>query len=159
MRLLKKNRLSFSILLLLLVSQFALTTFSSGSLPPSEKWFLITIADQPVGYIHEVSSRKNAGGGEVLLNTSDMKIVLNRLGSKVEMQFATEVEETGEGLLKKVGYDMRASLMSTRTEAVVKDKVIEFRTESGGKSYARTIQYSGTLLGQEGIRLLVAITA
>ena len=154
MRLLKKNRLSFSILLLLLVSQVALTAFSSGSLPPSEKWFLITIADQPVGYIHEVSSRKSASGGEVLLNTSDMKIVLNRLGSKVEMQFATEVEETGEGLLKKVSYDMRASLMSTRTEAVVKDKAIEFRTESGGKSYARTIQYSGTLLGQEGIRLL-----
>ncbi|MGA2586668.1 MAG: transglutaminase-like domain-containing protein [Candidatus Aminicenantales bacterium] len=144
----------YSLLLSILFASFALSSLNSASLPPSEKWYLIMIADQPVGYIHDVSSAKSAPGGEILLTSSDMKMVLNRLGSKVEMRFVTGYEETATGLLKKISYEMHASLMATKTEAVVKDKTIEFRSESGGQVYTRTISYSGALLGQEGIRLV-----
>ena len=122
----------YSLLLSILFASFAWSASNSASLPPSEKWFLIMIADQPVGYIHDVSSAKSGPDGEILLTSSDMKMVLNRLGSKVEIRFVTGYEETATGLLKKISYEMHASLMATKTEAVVKDKTIEFRSESGG---------------------------
>jgi len=148
-----KNRFRVAILLLFICSHLAPALFSSA-LPPSEKWFLITIGDEPVGYVHEASSGRSTPAGEILVYTSDMKMVLNRLGSRVELELITASEETGEGLQKKLGYEMRASLMSTRTEAVVMNNTIEVRSESGGKSYTRSVPYSGPLLGQEGIRLL-----
>ncbi|MDP2915157.1 MAG: transglutaminase-like domain-containing protein [Candidatus Aminicenantes bacterium] len=125
----------------------------SASLPPSDKWFLITIGGQPVGYIHDVLSRDVRAGGEVLVSNSEMKMTLNRLGTKVELRFVTGFEETAAGLLTKIRYEMLASATATKTEALVKDNSIEFRSESGGKSYTRTIPYLGTLVGQEGIRL------
>jgi hypothetical protein len=122
--------------------------------PAAEKWFVIVIADVPVGYIHDMSSRKSGPAAEILVYSSEMRLVLNRLGTKVEMRFLTVSEETPDGRLLRETYEMQASLVATRTEAVVKDGRIEFRSETGGKTYDRTIPYTGTLLGQEGIRLL-----
>jgi hypothetical protein len=49
---------------------------------------------------------------------------------------------------------MRASAFSTKNDAVIKDGVVEIRSEAGGKSYTRTVEYKGELLGPEGIRRL-----
>lgn len=147
-----RQRLRHALILAWAMVLFAGSVFPSA-LPPSDKWFLVTIGGQPVGYIHDISSRDNRAGGEVLVYWSEMKMALNRLGTKVELRFVTGFEETVAGLLTKISYEMLASVMATKTEAVVKDKVIEFRSESGGKSYTRTIPYLGTLVGQEGIRL------
>ena len=122
--------------------------------PSAEKWFVIVIADVPVGYIHDTPSQKTGPAGDILVYASDMRMVLNRLGTKVEIRFLTVSEETSDGRLLRETYETQASSMSTRTEAVVKDGRIEFRSEAGGKTYDRTIPYTGTLLGQEGIRLL-----
>ena len=120
----------------------------------SDKWFVIAIADVPVGYVHDVASRRGTATGEILVYSSEMVLVLNRLGTKVEMRFLTSSEETPSGRLLRETYEMQASLMATRTEAVVKDGTIEFRSETGGKTYTRTLSFTGELLGQEGIRLL-----
>jgi len=120
---------------------------------PPDKWFIVTIGGQPVGYIHDVSSREIRSVGEVLVYDSEMKMALNRLGTKVELKFVTGFEETRDGLLTKIRYELLASTMSTKTEAVVKNGTIEVRSESGGKSYSRTVAFAGTLVGQEGIRL------
>jgi len=119
--------------------------------PASEKWFVITIADKPVGYSYERVAM-GAAGGDPILSTSDTRMVLNRLGAKVELRMISSYEETKDGLLKKVGYEMQASLLSTKTEAVIKGQTIEIRSQAGGKSYTRTLKFSGTLLGPEGIR-------
>ena len=119
-----------------------------------DKWFVIAIADVPVGYVHDTASRKPTAAGDVLTYSSEMVMVLNRLGNKVEMRFITASEETPSGRLLRETYEMKASLMATRTEAVVKDGTIEFRSETGGKTYTRAISFSGEILGQEGIRLL-----
>jgi hypothetical protein len=126
----------------------------SAAFAPGEKWFLITIADSPVGYLHDVASRKAGAAEPLVLHSSEMKMVLNRLGARVEMRFISTSEETEHGELKKVGYELQASVMSTKTEAVVEAGRILLRSESGGKSYTRTIEYTGTLLGEEGLRLL-----
>ena len=119
--------------------------------PASEKWFVITIAEKPVGYSYERVAM-GAAGGDPILSTSDTKMVLNRLGAKVELRMISSYEETKDGLLKKVGYEMQASLLSTKTEAVIKGQTIEIRSQAGGKSYTRTLNFTGTLLGPEGIR-------
>jgi hypothetical protein len=132
----------------------AMLSPARAAAPAAEKWFVIVIADVPVGYIHDMSSRKSGPAAEILVYSSEMRLVLNRLGHKVEMRFLTVSEETPDGRLLRETYEMQASLVATRTEAVVKDGRIEFRSETGGKTYDRTIPYTGTLLGQEGIRLL-----
>ncbi len=122
--------------------------------PASEKWFVITIADKPVGYSFE--KVLTASGSGNILSTSDTKLVLNRLGAKVELRMVSNYEETKDGLLMKVGYEMQASLLSTKTEAVVKGQTIEIRSQAGGKSYTRSLDFTGTLLGPEGIRQISA---
>lgn len=117
----------------------------------SEKWFAITIADKPVGYSHE-RVVLGAPDNNTILSTSDTKMVLNRLGAKVELRMLSSYEETKDGFLKKVGYEMQASLLSTKTEAVIKGQTVEIRSQAGGKSYTRTLNFTGTLLGPEGIR-------
>jgi len=135
--------------------------FDGFSLPPPpapkvtpEKWFVILIAGSPVGSLHDVASRKSTPAGDILVYSSEMRMVLNRLGSKVEMRFLTVSEETPAGVLLRETYDVQASQMVTHTEAVVKDGRLELRSEAGGKAYDRTIPFSGVLLGQEGVRLL-----
>ena len=117
----------------------------------SEKWFVITIADKPVGYSFERVMMGGAGN-DTILSSSDTKMVLNRLGAKVELRMVSSYEETKDGLLKKVGYEMQASVLSTKTEAVIKGQTIEISSQAGGKSYTRSLNFTGTLLGPEGIR-------
>jgi hypothetical protein len=129
------------------------SSFSFSSLP-SEQWFLITIGGSPVGFVHETSSRTSSSQGVSLYSTSDMKLVINRLGAKVEMEFKSSAEESEDGILRKFANELKASLLATKSEAIIGEKTIEIRSGSGGKSYSRTIPYSGRLLGSEGIRLL-----
>jgi transglutaminase-like putative cysteine protease len=117
-----------------------------------EDWSVIKIAGIPVGYVHE--SWAPPGPGGLLTSASDMKMVLNRLGNRVEIELRSSSEETPDGRLRKTAYEMRASVLSTKTEAVIKEGVIEFRSEAGGKTYTRTLEYSGEILGPEGIRRL-----
>lgn len=118
----------------------------------ADLWYVIKISGQPVGYLHEETKPQEQG-----LNTdSDMRIVLNRLGSRVEIGFLSASEETPEGLLRRVRYEMTASNQATKSEAVIREGAIEVRNESGGKTYTSTLNYTGKLYGPEGIRRLTA---
>jgi transglutaminase-like putative cysteine protease len=121
---------------------------------PSDQWFVMTLGGTPVGYVHESTTLVGNGEAAVLATDSTLKMVLNRLGNKVEIESVSHTEETPEGRLKSVAYEMRASVLSTKTRAVVKDGLIEIRNEAGGKTYARTIPFTGVLLGPEGVRRL-----
>jgi transglutaminase-like putative cysteine protease len=116
-----------------------------------DAWSIIKIAGTPVGYIFETITTGRAG---VRITTSDSKIVLNRLGNRVELETRSRTEESGLGRLLRVEAELRASLMSTKTFAVVKPGFLEITSEAGGRSYFRTVPYSGELLGPEGIRRL-----
>jgi hypothetical protein len=118
------------------------------------KWFVVALGGTPVGYVRESTVRKGDGAAAVLTTDSDMKMVLNRLGNRVEIEALTQTEESPEGILKSVAYEMRASQLSTKSRAVIKDGRIEIVNEAGGKSYRRTVSYTGALLGPEGIRRL-----
>src|SRR3989304_8104412 len=54
----------------------------------ADLWYVIQIAGQPVGYIHEETKPQEKG----LITDSEMRIVLNRLGSRVEIGFLSASE-------------------------------------------------------------------
>jgi hypothetical protein len=138
-------------LFLVFIIAFSFGKTTAEEVKPTDEWYVVKIADQPVGYVHETLQ---AGTNDVLVSNSEMEIVLNRLGTKVELRFTSSAEESREGLLQKIEYGMTASQMTTRTVALVKDGRIELQSEAGGKSYTRTLNYSGRLLGPEGIKAL-----
>lgn len=115
-------------------------------------WYIIKIAGQPAGYIFEETKADEHG----FRTNSKMIIVLNRLGSRVEIGFLSASEETPDGLLRRVSYEMIASNQATKSEAVVNDGKIEIRNESGGKTYSSTLNCTGELHGPEGVRRLTA---
>lgn len=132
---------------------FFSAVFSPGDPVASadEEWSVIKIAGTPVGYV--VETRGTAADGIFIL-TSDSKIVLNRLGNRVELETLSRTEETRAGRLLRAETELRASVMSTRSTTIVKPGVLEIKNESGGKTYARTVPYEGEILGSEGIRSL-----
>ena len=87
----------------------------------SEHWYVIKIAGNPAGYVREVVAAKaaprtqtSAGApGRLLVTTSEMRLVLNRLGSRIELRLVSEAEESAEtGRLLGTSYAMLASALS-----------------------------------------------
>ena len=118
----------------------------------ADLWYIVKIAGQPAGYVHETTKVQD----RMVRIDSDMRIVLNRLGSRVEIGFVSSSEESPEGHLRRVSYEMTASNQTMRTEAAIKEGEIEVKSESGGKTYTSTLKYSGELYGSEGIRRMTA---
>lgn len=113
-----------------------------------DDWYLIKIGGKGVGYVHEELKIQP----KALLTISEMRMALNRMGSRVEIRFFSRIEESAEGLLRRVDSEMTASSQTTKSVATVKDGAIELRNEAGGKTYSRTLEYSGALYGPEAIR-------
>ena len=147
----RRARLSWAAALLILVGAAA-PAAAPSSTPPAERWFVVTLGGTPVGYVRE-SSLPGGPSGAVVSET-EMKMVLNRLGNKVEIASVSRTEESPEGRLLSVSHEMRASVLSTKSRAVIGNGRIEIRSEAGGKSYSRTIPFTGVLLGPEGVRRL-----
>jgi hypothetical protein len=114
------------------------------------------MGENTVGYLHEAVRRLPpdiALKREVVLITdSEMRLVLNRMGSRIEIRFDSTAEESGEGDLRRTRFEMLASSQATRAEANIGNGTIELKTEAGGKTYTTNLAYTGVLLGPEGIR-------
>jgi len=146
------RRFRTAVILLFIGAAAPAVMSAAAPAPPSDKWFVVTLGGTPVGYVRE-SSLPNSLSGAVV-SESEMKMVLNRLGNKVEIASVSRTEETLEGRLLSVSYEMRASQLSTKSTAMIGNGQIEIRSEAGGKSYTRTIPFTGVLLGPEGVRRL-----
>lgn len=131
----------------------AAVVFSLPAAAPAENesWSVIKIAGIPMGYESERRVAADKGG---LLTFSESRIVLNRLGNKVELATSSRVEEDASGLLRRVETELRASTMATRSVTIVKSGVLEVESSAGGNTYSRTVPFTGDLLGPEGIRRL-----
>lgn len=141
-----------AIIFLGLVLLSAAVFFSKpASAPKDESWSVIKIAGIPVGYESETRTTANDGG---ILTVSESRIVLNRLGNKVELVTSSRAEEDAAGLLRRVETELRASTMATRSVTIVKPGLLEIESEAGGNKYSRTAPVTGDLLGPEGIRRL-----
>jgi hypothetical protein len=117
----------------------------------SEIWHEIRIAAQPAGYLSERTEPAGAGGFTTI---AESRIVINRLGSKVELQASVRSDENTGGHLLAVRAEISSSAQSTVMEGSVGESSLQLRISTGGKTYERTIPFTGALLGPEGARHL-----
>jgi hypothetical protein len=113
-----------------------------------DDWYVISIAGSPVGSLHTVLKREN---GEQV-ETQEMRVVLNRLGSRVEMASTVASREDSAGRLVSVSMELDASDQSTTMNALVEPGWVRIEQTAGEASFQRALQYRGQLLGPAGIR-------
>jgi transglutaminase-like putative cysteine protease len=118
----------------------------------TETWYVLTIGGQSVGSMHE---EVTAAGGAVRV-TSKVHIVLNRMGSKVEMEMGEVSRESPDGKLLGLDTDLRASAQTMATSVTVESGLVRVREKAGDRSFEHTVPFAGELLGEEGIRKLSA---
>jgi hypothetical protein len=119
----------------------------------TEDWYSILIAGQKAGFMFQRTEPIQREGRPLLRTVSETKIVLNRLGTRVEMLSSAEYVETESGRLVEVESELKYSALPVRTEARVEDGRVVMKTFSGGSAQERKIPFSGELLGPEGMRL------
>lgn len=119
--------------------------------PHKEVWAVNSIAGVRAGYYHE-SETRDANAQIVTSITND--VVLNRMGSKVEVTSASRYIESADGHLLTVNSVMSSSAQSTTTEATVQGNTLVIHTSTGGKAYDRTVPFTGEIVGPAAARQL-----
>jgi hypothetical protein len=114
-------------------------------------WAVSRISGSDIGSYHEVMTM---GQDHQIVTSIENDLVFNRLGSKVEMKSSSRYEEGADGHLLSVSSEMSSSAQSTKTEAAVRGNSLVIRTSTGGKSYGRTLPFTGELLGPVAARQL-----
>lgn len=134
-------------------SDFSFARSVSSDRPQShhDQWSVIKIGGNTVGYLHEelrrVPARPPEIQDEILQTNSEMRVALNRLGSKIEISFNSFTDESPDGRLRAVQSEMMASNQTTKPEAIVNPGIIELRSEAGGKSNTRkAAKFSSSIL-------------
>ncbi|MGQ9800584.1 MAG: transglutaminase-like domain-containing protein [Candidatus Saccharicenans sp.] len=117
----------------------------------SVRWYSIHLGQETVGYIKETGTRVQQGGGWQWRSITETKIVLKRLGQKVEMTVNYEHLETEDGLLRKIIAEQVLGSSRVRTEIEIKEDRAEIKTVSSGQTFQKSIPYTGPLLGPVGI--------
>ena len=125
-----------------------------GQTTVSERWYVLTIAGQKVGYAHEEVRAVEAPGAAFTDTLSEMRVTLNRLGSKVETEMRSSSRETAAGTLVSFASEMRFSAEVVRSEGEVAPGEIRLTTTTGTTPHARVLRFEGEILGPEGIRAL-----
>ncbi len=121
-----------------------------------DHWWGMQIAGQPVGYYHETVRALPDGH---LVTKTELKLVINRLGHKVEFDAAAESAETAEGELQSIHSLNRSSAQVVQLDATRQGANLEVVTETGGKSYVQNVPIIGTISGPDAFnrRLLQAL--
>ncbi|MFY9824915.1 MAG: transglutaminase domain-containing protein, partial [Thermoanaerobaculia bacterium] len=143
----KKNR-SWTRPIAVLLTLAALLSSPSWAAAPSERWYLLSLAGQPVGSVQESLTGAEAS----LVTESRLQLTLNRLGKRVEIASASTSRESGDGRLVATGLDLKMSDQTTSVTAEIADGAVRVRSRAGGQSFERTLSLTGELLGPEGIR-------
>jgi hypothetical protein len=150
----RDSRLGLSILAVVVGVAFCTAPGRARAAETAEEtWHVYRIAGKDIGHIRETVHRK----GNEVMTTVETLIVINRLGSRMEIKGSDGFTETTDGQLRSVRSTMSSSLQSTTVEASVERGNVEggkvvLRTSTGGKEYRRQLPYSGALIGPWGIR-------
>lgn len=126
--------------------QLALGFAALGILHAADHWNEVLIADQPSGYQHTTTEVLRDGD---IRTTEETVIVINRLGSKVEVKTKAESLENAAGELLSVREETSQSQQSVVTEAELKGDKILLRSTAGGNSYDRWITLKAAVCGPE----------
>lgn len=119
--------------------------------PFFEVWMETRLAGQPAGYFHERTAIDSRVGAVTI---SESRIVINRLGSKVEIQSKGRSAEDANGRLTSIHSELSSSAQTTTIDGSVADGSITLSITTGGKTYHRTVALTRPLTGTEGARRL-----
>lgn len=122
-----------------------------GAAKIEARWYSIGLGGETVGYVKETRSKFQQAGRWHWKSVTESKIVLERLGQKVEMQVSYEHLETDDGLLMKITSEQLLAGSRVRTEIGVEEDRIKIKNVTGAQAFSRELPYSGRLLGPVGI--------
>lgn len=115
------------------------------------RWYSIRLGGEAVGYVKETGSRVQQAGRWYWKSITESRIVLKRLGQKVEMNVSYEHLETDDGLLKKITAEQLLAGSRVRTEIEVEEDRIKIKNMTGNQVFSREVPSDGRLLGPVGI--------
>jgi hypothetical protein len=88
------------------------------------------------------------------LTTIENVLIFNRLGSRVEMRSDSRYRESADGRLLAIHTEMSSSAQATTVDVEVKPGALAVRTSTGGKTYERSVELAGEVLGPAAARRL-----
>src|SRR5437763_13156673 len=115
-----------------------------GTANAADRWWEIRLARQPDGYEHMTTKELDDGA---IRTTDEQIVILNRLGSRIELRTKVESVESASGDLMSVREEMTQSEQTVVTEAEVRTSEIQLRTTAGSQSYTRSISLQGPVCG------------
>lgn len=120
-----------------------LTLASLRAAAAEERWYVVSMGGQSVGRGYEQTAERDG----VLETVSDLQIVLNRLGTRVEVGFSSTQRESREGRLLSAELKTRMSQQESVQRAKIEPGLVRVGTGEGGGEHAREVPYTGELLG------------
>jgi hypothetical protein len=139
---------AFLILVLLAIPRPA----SAVDAPPrSDRSWDLKLADQPSGSFTESTLADPAG---TVTTKERMAMEINRLGNKVSITNETETVENSAGEMQSLVATMSSSQAATRLRVTRAEAALQIETEAGGKTYEKTIPFTGSILGPKGVEKL-----
>lgn len=145
-----RRRLTAVVLFVAVVQSLPFVAAPVAAGEAAERWYLLSLAGQPVGSVQE----SVAASGDAIVTETHLKLVLNRLGQRVELASASTSRESGAGRLASAGLDLKMSDQTTSLTGEIADGAVRVRSQAGGQSFERSLPFQGELLGPEGIRKL-----
>lgn len=151
------NATSYRLLFKMIVFLLAALTVLGGLIaapaaPQGDRWHSVSMGGQKVGYLHETVGPLPSTQGGRRETRVEMRITLNRLGKKVEMDTVATTVEDASGRLLSFRSEVKASAQTMTTEGVVDGREIRLTTSVGDKPHTRTLTFEGDLVGPAGIR-------
>lgn len=120
-----------------------------ANVDPTDHWLETRLGGTPAGFLHERSSAADNGQWRT---KAESRVVLNRMGSQVEIRSSSEYLEDDEGHLRRVNAQIGSSAEMTEVTAEITDDVLRQRATAGGQSYDTETALDAPLLGPRGIR-------
>ena len=130
-----------------------LLSLPAAAADPRDQWYVLSIGGTPAGSVREAVVTEDGGA---VRSTTELRMILQRLGSRIEMTTSAASRESRDGRLASAEVEIKASAETTSMTAEVKEREVLLTSRAGGRSFERSLPYSGELLGPEGLRRLAA---
>jgi transglutaminase-like putative cysteine protease len=117
----------------------------------ADKWSEIRIDGQPAGYEHTIVEDLDGGA---IRTTDEQLLVINRLGSRVEIKAKIQSIENAEGVLLSTHEESSSSEQTTVTDAELHESEILLRSSAGSNSYTRKMPLRGPVCGPQAFARL-----
>ena len=131
------------------LAQPAFAASAGDVAPPADQWFTVLLDGRKIG---SFESRREAGG-DTVVTTQSLDLVLERAGSSVILRSSERSTESAEGKPLAFGSTTRLSGEDATVEGVVHDGSAQVTTRTGGAESVRNLAWPRGALLLEGTRL------